>query len=86
MAATSPPSSRVRPPALSKMRTRGDIVPSSPEDVAALWRELAADRSRLVRSDTSRKWVKEHADYTQLAEKYMELISELLGKEPATHR
>ena len=64
----------------------GDIVPSAPEAVAALWRELAADRSRLVRSDASRQWVKEHADYTQLAETYMELISELLSKAPATQR
>ena len=47
----------------------GDIVPSNPEAVAALWRELAADRSRLVRSEASRQWVKEHADYTQLAAK-----------------
>jgi hypothetical protein len=64
----------------------GDIVPSSPEAVAALWRELAADRSRLIRSDTSRRWVTEHADYSQLAGHYMELISELLMKATAVRR
>ena len=64
----------------------GDIVPSDPEDVAALWRELAADRSRLVRSDASRQWVKEHADYTRMEERYMDLISGLLGETPPTQR
>jgi hypothetical protein len=58
----------------------GDIVPSSPEAVAQLWRQLAADRSRLIRDKTSRQWVKEHAEYTLLAGQYMELISELVDK------
>jgi hypothetical protein len=60
----------------------GDIVSSSAEAVAALWCELAADRPRLIRSDASRQWVKENADYTQLAERYMEHISKLLMKAP----
>ncbi|WP_427130781.1 glycosyltransferase family 4 protein [Pseudarthrobacter sp. S9] len=58
----------------------GDIVASDPEALAALWRELAADRGRLVRNDDSRQWVKTHAEYEQLAGRYMELISELLGR------
>ncbi len=64
----------------------GDIVPSSPEAVADLWRELAADRSRLVRDETSRQWVKEHAEYSLLAEQYMGLITTLLNREPVSSR
>jgi hypothetical protein len=64
----------------------GDIVASDPEPVAELWRELAADRSRLVRDGASRQWVKEHADYSLLAEKYMALIAELLDREPVATR
>ncbi|NUU33216.1 glycosyltransferase family 4 protein [Arthrobacter sp. C9C5] len=64
----------------------GDIVPSGAEAVAELWRELAADRSRLVRDETSRQWVKEHADYSLLAEQYMELIAKLLNREPVASR
>ncbi len=58
----------------------GDIVPSKPEAVAALWRELAADRGRLVRNGDSRQWVKTHAEYGHLAGSYMELISDLLAE------
>lgn len=57
----------------------GDIVPSSPEAVADLWRQLAADRSRLVRNGDSRQWVKTNAEYGHLADRYMDLISELLA-------
>lgn len=64
----------------------GDIVASGPEAVAELWRELAADRSRLVRDETSRQWVKEHAEYSLLAEQYMGLIAELLNREPVSSR
>ena len=64
----------------------GDIVPSNPEAVAELWRELAADRSRLVRDETSRQWVKEHAEYSLLAEQYMGLIAKLLNREPVSSR
>ena len=62
----------------------GDIVPSNPEAVAELWRELVADRSRLVRDETSRQWVKEHAEYALLAGRYMDLIAELVKKTPAS--
>ena len=58
----------------------GDIVASDPEELAALWRELAADRGRLVRNGDSRQWVKENAEYGQLAGRYMELIIELLAE------
>ena len=56
----------------------GDIVASDPEALAALWRELAADRGRLVRNGDSRQWVKAHAEYGHLASRYMDLITELL--------
>lgn len=59
----------------------GDIVASDPVELAALWCELAADRGRLVRNGDSRQWVKTHAEYEQLAGRYMELISELLAGE-----
>jgi glycosyltransferase involved in cell wall biosynthesis len=58
----------------------GDIVASDPEELAALWRELAADRGRLVRNGDSRQWVKANAEYEQLAGRYMEIISELLAE------
>lgn len=57
----------------------GDIVPSTPEAVAALWRDLAADRGKLIRNSDGRQWVKEHADYPLLAARYMDLIRELLN-------
>ena len=58
----------------------GDIVASDPEALAALWRELAADRGRLVRNGDSRQWVKANAEYEQLAGRYIELISELVAE------
>ncbi|MET4094675.1 glycosyltransferase family 4 protein [Arthrobacter sp. UYCu712] len=64
----------------------GDIVASDPEAVAALWRGLAADRGRLVRNGDSRQWVKTHAEYEQLSVRYMQLISDLLGKASVTTR
>ncbi|MDZ4091189.1 MAG: glycosyltransferase family 4 protein [Arthrobacter sp.] len=64
----------------------GDIVASDPEAVAALWRDLAANRGRLVRNGESRQWVKTHAEYEQLASRYMELIWELLCQGPAATR
>ncbi|OFI39664.1 glycosyltransferase WbuB [Arthrobacter sp. SW1] len=57
----------------------GDIVESSPEALAALWKELAADRGRLIRNGDGRQWVKEHADYPYLAARYMELIRSVLA-------
>ncbi|MHA7221485.1 glycosyltransferase family 4 protein [Arthrobacter sp. RHLT1-20] len=58
----------------------GDIVASDPEAVAALWRDLASDRSRLVRNGDSRKWVRENAEYGHLAARYMAIIAGLLEK------
>ncbi len=59
----------------------GDIVAANPEAVAQLWRELAADRQRLVSGVTGRRWVKDNADYSQLAIRYMDSISALVHTE-----
>ncbi|MCF3137979.1 glycosyltransferase family 4 protein [Paenarthrobacter sp. AR 02] len=56
----------------------GDIVAANPEAVAQLWRELAADRSRLASGVSGREWVKANADYSQLAVRYMDSISALV--------
>ncbi len=58
----------------------GDIVASDPEALAALWRDLAADRGRLIRNGDSRQWVKAHAEFSTLAGDYMELIHGLLAE------
>ncbi|MET1086850.1 MAG: glycosyltransferase family 4 protein [Arthrobacter sp.] len=57
----------------------GDIVASDPDALAALWRNLAADRGRLIRSDNGRQWVKTHADYDLLAVQYMDIVADLLS-------
>lgn len=59
----------------------GDVVPATPEAVAQLWRELAADRSRLASGASGREWVRDNADYAQLAVKYMDNISSLVRPE-----
>lgn len=57
----------------------GDIVANHPQAVAELWQGLADDRSRLIRTGASRAWVQDHADYSTLSRRYMELISGLLS-------
>lgn len=64
----------------------GDIVASNPRAVADLWRKLAADRGKLIRSSDGRQWVKENADYPLLAVRYMELIEGLLNSRIGTRR
>ena len=64
----------------------GDVVPANPESVAQLWRELAADRSRLVSGSSGREWVRANADYEQLAVKYMETIAQVVHPEIASER
>lgn len=64
----------------------GDVVSANPEDVARLWRELAADRSRLAAGASGRMWVRDNADYAQLAVKYMDTISSLVRPERAADR
>lgn len=61
----------------------GDIVPCTPEAVAALWESLAEDRVRLIRNVDGRQWVKDHADYPLLASRYMDLVRGLLAERNA---
>lgn len=53
----------------------GDVVPWKPEAIAALWQDLAADRSRLDAGTSGREWVSNNANYPVLARKYMREIS-----------
>lgn len=62
----------------------GDIVPCTPEAVAALWESLAENRVRLIRNVDGRQWVKDHADYPLLASRYMELVRGLLADRNAS--
>ncbi|MCU1574773.1 MAG: glycosyltransferase WbuB [Micrococcaceae bacterium] len=57
----------------------GDVVPSQPEAIAALWRELAVDRGRLIGNGAGRQWVKEHADYGRLSVQYLDHLAALLN-------
>src|SRR5699024_2038763 len=53
----------------------GDVLP--PEDdgaLAALWRGLAADRSRVAVRASGRAWVADQADDDVLAERYLEIL------------
>lgn len=56
----------------------GDVVPAHPEKVAALWRELAADRSRLLTGTAGRDWVHDNANVDALADAYAELLTTLV--------
>lgn len=56
----------------------GDVVAWKAESVAALWRELAADRTRLHAGTSGRDWVRQHANYPLLAQKYMDAITALV--------
>lgn len=58
----------------------GDIVTNHPQALADLWRGLAEDRSRLIRTGASRAWVQDNADYGILSQRYMELIRRLLHR------
>lgn len=58
----------------------GDVVPWKAEAIAALWRELAADRSRLDAGSSGREWVTEHANYPRLAAKYMKVLTAVVER------
>lgn len=56
----------------------GDVVePENPEALASLWTGLAADRSRLKRSDAD-AWLRGQADRVRLTERYATALHELL--------
>ena len=56
----------------------GDVVPADPGAVAALWKELAADRTRLLTGTSGRDWIHNHANLDTLAGQYMALLGELV--------
>lgn len=59
----------------------GDVVASDPEAIAQLWRDLAANRTRLASGASGREWVRKNADYEQLAVRYMNVVSALVRPE-----
>lgn len=57
----------------------GDVLPPQDEDaLIALWRGLAADRSRVRVRGSGRTWVAEHADDDVLAARYLEILRGVL--------
>lgn len=58
----------------------GDIVPADAAAVAALWKELAEDRSRLRTGASGRDWVRRNASVEALAGQYMTLLADVAGR------
>lgn len=53
----------------------GDVVPPQDEEaLVALWRELAADRTRTAVRDGGRRWIAENADDDVLAARYLDIL------------
>ncbi|MBD8045428.1 glycosyltransferase family 4 protein [Arthrobacter sp. Sa2BUA2] len=52
----------------------GDVVASNPQAIAQLWKELAADRSRLLTGTSGRDWVESNANVDTLGRAYAELL------------
>ena len=55
----------------------GDVVPSDPAAIAALWKELAQDRCRLLTGTSGRDWIQAHANLDLLAAQYVTLLREV---------
>ncbi|WP_198673424.1 MULTISPECIES: glycosyltransferase family 4 protein [Kocuria] len=58
----------------------GHIANGTAEDIARVWRQLAADRTLLDVKDSGRLWVANHADYKDLAGQYDALLRGLLSR------
>ena len=56
----------------------GDVVSAHPEKVADLWRELAANRAKLLTGTSGRDWVHDNANVDALADTYAELLITLV--------
>lgn len=55
----------------------GDVVtPGDAEELAALWADIAADRSRVLSRTGGRDWVAENADYDVIAARYLALLED----------
>lgn len=58
----------------------GDVLPPEDEEaLVALWRELAADRSRTRVRTSGREWVAGNADDDLLAARYLEILEGVVG-------
>ena len=55
----------------------GDVVDPDPEAIAALWKELHADRTRLATGASGRDWLHSHADLDGLSQTYSHLLRAL---------
>lgn len=55
----------------------GDVVDADPEAIAALWKELHADRARLATGTSGRDWLHAHADLDTLSQTYSHLLRAL---------
>lgn len=53
----------------------GDIVGHDAEEIATLWKELAAQRERLDVGSSGREWVFENASLEKLGKQYVEIIT-----------
>lgn len=62
----------------------GDVVGCTPQEIADLWRGLVADRGRLQPAGSGRVWVQHHAEYSDLACRYSDLLRETIH-EHRTH-
>ncbi|MCC3271135.1 glycosyltransferase family 4 protein [Arthrobacter zhangbolii] len=60
----------------------GDVVESSPESIAQLWKELHGDRSRLLTGTSGRDWVQDNADVDSLAVAYADLLRSVAAGRP----
>ncbi|WP_246657923.1 glycosyltransferase [Arthrobacter yangruifuii] len=61
----------------------GDVVAADPEAIAALWKELHADRSRLASGTSGRQWLDAHADLNGLSAAYADLLRSLTPRRNA---
>lgn len=62
----------------------GDVVASDPAAVAALWKELADDRSRLLTGTSGRDWVQDNVNLEALSTAYRDLLESVV--QPRTDR
>lgn len=60
----------------------GAVIGGRPEEIARLWQELIADRTRLRPRSSGRAWVAAHADYPDLAARYDGILRSLVAGEP----
>lgn len=61
----------------------GDVVDAQPESIAALWKELHADRTRLITGTSGRDWIQAHANLDALSVTYSNLLRALTTQDRA---